>query len=124
MISLIFFSNSISYSKKILSKFSEEFGFFYNFPGIGKTYFLIKIITFLIQYSAEDDTSYRILITAAINDPVDNLVIKFYDNYKVVFFKNREIVIIRYYSLLIENKIYMKSARDERGKVSNIRSNF
>jgi hypothetical protein len=87
---------------------------------IDKMYFLIKIITFFIQYSAEDGTPYRILIIAIINDPIDDLIIKFYDNYKIVFFKNREIVIIRYYFLLIENKIYMKSARDKHGKISNI----
>jgi hypothetical protein len=87
-------------------------------------YFLIKIITFFIQYFVKDSTSYHILIIAAVNDPINDLAIKFYDNYKAVFFKNREIVIIRYHFLSIENKIYMKSARDKRGKISNARSNF
>jgi hypothetical protein len=108
----------------LIRKFLEGFGFFYDFSGIGKTHFLIKIITLFIQYFAENSTFHRILITAAVNDPVDNLVIKFYDNCKVVLFKDREIVIIRYHFLLIKNKVYMKSARDERGKVPNIRSNF
>jgi hypothetical protein len=87
-------------------------------------YFLIKIITSFIQYSVKDSTSHRILIIAAVNDSVDNLVIKYYDNYKAVFFKNREIAIIRYHSLPIKNKTYMKPTRDKRGKISNIRSNF
>jgi hypothetical protein len=104
----------------LIRKFLEEFGFFYNFPNIGKTYFLIKIITLFLQYFAENDTFYRILITAAINDPINNLVIKFYDNCKIVFSKDREIVIIRYYFLPIENKIYIKPAHDERGKAPNI----
>jgi hypothetical protein len=108
----------------LIRKFLEEFGFFYNFPGTDKTHFLIKIITLFIQYFAENDTFYRILIIIAVNDPINNLVIKFYDNCKIVLFKDREIVIIRYHFLLTENKIYIKSARDERGKVPNTRSNF
>jgi hypothetical protein len=107
----------------LIRKFPEKFELFYDSSGTGKTHFLIKIITFLIQYSAENNTPYHILITAVINDPIDNLATKFYDNCKTVLLKDREIVIIRYYSLSIKNKIYIKPARDKRGKAPNIRSN-
>jgi hypothetical protein len=108
----------------LIRKFPEEFGFFYNSPNIDKTHFLIKIITPLIQYSVKDGTPYRILIIAAINDPINNLAIKFYNNCKIILLKDCEIVIIRYHSLRTENKIYVKPARDKRGKAPNTRSNF
>jgi hypothetical protein len=63
----------------------------------------------LLIYFKKDSIKHRLLITAAVNDAVDDLICGFNEVIKIQFNENYPIIIIRYYILATENKIYQKS---------------
>jgi hypothetical protein len=67
---------------------------------------MIYILMPLLIYFKKDGIKYHLFITAVVNDAVDDLICEFNEIAKIQFNKNYPIIIIRYYVLTTENKVY------------------
>jgi hypothetical protein len=118
-----YFNDNQMLGATFLRSLLAGFGLFEGLSGTGKIYFLFKIIILFVIFDKIDGIRHRVLVTCLINNPFNDIVLKFQSFIKIEFKDSeRKFMIIRYHTVAIEQEIVIKLAKDIRGPKDGDRS--